>query len=217
MGWRGKIPFGHSTGLLNILAVPIVLALASCPPQVSYSYPEASIKREFSSQGKVKYTLSGTDKDGKVTKMQARINGGAWSDYPPDGTVETGIIPGANSCENIAVDNQSLRSVPKKLEFNSPTQEEAEKAIEEALQGKDYAKNVFIPLGEQDGVSANYFLTLPDGRNAVIRYFPAGGDLAALAESVLLEQYGLPCLDIVGFPIDATKDSIGEFLKQYFQ
>ena len=105
--------------------------------------PTASLGMDFGDglSGKVAYLVSGTDSDGTITEARARFNGGAWEIYSNGTSFQQDIVPGANSLEAYAIDNNGALSPTVTREFDSPTEAEAREKIDSLLAARGYVEN----------------------------------------------------------------------------
>ena len=150
----------------TILTFLSVIELGTACPSVISTQNEAPntyIKTEVQKDGNVKYTVSGTDKDGSIENIFVSVNGNYYGTFPNNYSFTVPIIEGDNIITATAYDNKGEKdSTPATNTFNSPTEYEATEIILNALNPiicdyvltnyvyGDKERNVIIGLEDED-------------------------------------------------------------------
>ena len=201
-------------------------------PAIPNQIPTASIGMDFGDglSGKVNYLLTGTDSDGAVADVYARVNNAPnnstpWERYSNGDAIQVPIILGENSIESYVVDNKGVQSPIVTRDFISPTYENTEvrPVVDNLLIQRGYPegpRNPAIPYFEKDSIF--YVGSIPitpdyvikDNFGVVKTFINLGYENRqdAIDDMNIINQTSIPQDTYIGLPTDEVQTRLNASL-----
>lgn len=207
-----------------------------CPQPEENKRPDTKIEKIFPNDGTVVYTVTGTDRDGKVKALHVNYNKMGWESFstnaPESSRDYIKEVEANNLLEAIAEDNKGAKDRSQaQNEFLVPNMESAFSVIKAILDVRrdqylsyeaDSREKIMITVQRDDmikEIGVNFLVRLSEDEYAVINYIGLDEDLdrAFIDEELIEENLQGRALYLYRLPLEEILSRTDKYIQRGFR